>query len=162
MMLTSARALVRGCPLAPPHYRFGQHAGYKDMPAHRWGYKLFRTASERNRNYDMQTLAYLHGLAPNVTGKFAEVPPGGRRHYGFLTEAVPYTEHERWYGRKYVEDFNVRDYLEWRRSNLAIIQDLNYCLERVGISAQDNFNWDNVGMLGGRLVCIDFSLEEML
>ena len=158
--LATVRARIRSIPFESPHYRCGIHAGYADVTP-TWGYKLFRSAMERDKNFDLQSRAYLHGLAPNVRDCFAERAYGGISVYGFSTESIPFTEKERFYGFRHVDVFNVKDYNEWRRTHLSIIQDLQYQLEKIGITSRDVSNWDNVGYLRGGMVCIDFSCEEL-
>lgn len=161
-MMATARVTVRALPYEDPHYTFGVHAGYRDIPQTSWGFKMFRTQGERDSNFDMQRLAYRHGLAPNIKGKFSETPFGGDRIFGFLTESVPFTEQERFYGRRHITSFNVKDYNTWWASNKTIVHELNGLLQQIGLTSKDNYNWANVGMLRGRLVCIDFSLEERI
>ena len=159
-MLTRARASTRNLSLCPKNYQIGNDAAYRDLSGG-WGYKLFRCPEQRNANFALQTKAHAAGLAPAVKDCYTEPGSDGMEAYGFLTQSVPMTEQERFYGRKYVTVFVWRDYAEWKAENTGILKCLREELANIDISAYD-MSWDNVGMLGGKLVCIDFSCECVL
>lgn len=158
-MMATARNYVSTTPFETSHYLFGTHAAYKDFHSFNWGVKLFRGEIERDKNFDLQERAWFHGFAPAIAGRFSEVTQCGIQTYGFLTEAIPMTEQERFYKRKYLDFISPTDYNGWWKKNRSCVHDLNKKLEYIGISSNDNSNWANIGYLRGELVTIDFSLE---
>jgi len=68
-------------------FQCGVHAAYVRLNR-KWGAKVFKTATQRDENYNLQNNLEEHGLAPLLGEKFSAVTPGGTRIYGFITEHV--------------------------------------------------------------------------
>ncbi len=158
--LNAARSLVRSVPFDARHYTCGAHAGYRAMPATRFGIKLFKSYVVRDENYNLQDMAHSFGLAPRVFGRFTELDSYGKMYYGFVTESIQETEQQRFYNPGKVDLCVVSDYLLWRKTNRDIVNDLKLQMENIGMTSKDVDNWANVGFHNGRLVCIDFSSES--
>jgi hypothetical protein len=137
-MLATAQSIVRGCAITSGNgFLFGSHAAFRRLPGTDYGMKLYWSVGDRNDNFSMQELAAFYGLAPKVVSKsaFEGVCTNKKKVWGFLTEAIPETEKERFYGRS-VNAYHNSDYALWWSQNRKVVHGLCREVERIGLTGR--------------------------
>jgi hypothetical protein len=109
-----------------------------------WGVKVYEDEDKRDECYELQEKAAEHGLGPEV-GEWFDLP---NYKYCYVTETVEILFHA----------FN-EDYIKRQAFYRQNINDLLDGLEDIGFVFKDNHH-KNLGIKDGRLVCIDFGVDD--
>lgn len=109
-----------------------------------WGIKCYTSKDDRDICYARQKLAAKHGLAPKVGGKMYSVV-NGQRIYCFITQVVTTTREYMQIHRNY--DWYEDEQYSQLRTDLEKKCKLDGCDMHSG----------NIGFIGDKMVCIDFS-----
>ena len=154
-MLDQAIELARQTPVEK--YAYGCDAMFLRINKN-WGFKLFSTEKDRDKNYDRQNLAHEHGAAPAVGEKMFVTLPDNNSYYGFITECIVETYYDR-----HISEFDMYKDKEYANSELEeqMFRDDEYNnLMEILDDTTGSFDMhcQNVGyMPDGRMVAIDFS-----
>ncbi len=128
--------------------RYGVCAEYRPL-SNLHGIKFYRTRLRRDHTFDCQSIAYQHGLAPAIGSKFS-FKRENKIYFGYYTENVELVM------RDIVNSVGT-DY--WNQIYTwadECRQELYEKLNATGLHFRDLHN-GNIGLIGNRLVAIDFS-----
>lgn len=117
---------------------------YYKIPHQMIGVKLYKTKRERNYSLQMQSLAYLAGLAPKTGNK---IDCDG--FFGFETEHVLTLE---------------KQFSSWKLVPKKFQNQLDNLVQAVYDCCEHEVDrhWKNFGIINDNLVCIDFGYSERM
>lgn len=137
----------------------------------KWGLKFYQNEAIRNKTYDFQSRCAEDGLAPRVGDLFEFSLPFNENEtpisvFGYLTECIEET-----YGDRYAYKMFGDSYENCSKNQQIEVDDMMFGDRKyndlitgiywTGISTKD-IHALNIGFIGNRLICIDFSDEDEL